>query len=288
MMLDSAAQYHLMSPVYSTLEELAKTEHSNHPAYLEAKMVYHTVCGSVAVAAEAARTFLSIERQRGTNGDLCRHLANTSRVLRTAGFLDEAYALLLESEAFAVAHKLTPALRHSLPTLVNWDMEKGDLVSATAHYEKLLETHQGNETPYEVRLVATAGARLALYQNKPRLARTRFAATLDDIVRLEIGQSRTYELALYVAIDLFEFRVSQRALNYLEASYLQSRESMTHGFATVVLCEALRRSNCEKRATVLYREYRDKLRRERYPLGPGLTELFASLPDGRRQVRTTE
>jgi len=284
MMLDHRSRQDEMDSVYATIEKLSERAGTSSPAYLEASMVYHTICGSLPAAADAARRFLAQQRQRGNQGDLSRNLLNVARVLRTAGYADEAYSLMREGEALSSEYRLPHAARFELPTLANWEMEKGDIAAAEAWYEKLVSVSQGEKTPYERRDLATVGARVALCKGNPRLARRRFATTLDEILQTQTGQLLTYELAVFVAIDLLQYRISQRAVEALEKSYLHSRRNCAQGFAVVVLCEALKHCKQGKRAAEILHEYVNHFRREILPLGPGTARLFDERLDRRRIV----
>jgi hypothetical protein len=285
MLLDSQCRHELMHATYASVEVIAQNSDTSSSAYLEAKMVYNAVCGSLPVAAEAAREFLWNRRQRNPSGELCRDLCNASRVLRTAGFGDEAYNLLLESHTFAAEHKLTSSEAFDVPTIANWDLEKGNFESANRWYEKLVSIDERRGTPFERRTLATLGARIALNEGNVALARSRFDRTLDEILANETGQSRSYELAVYVAIDLFDHRVSRRAVNLLEESHLQSRRNMSQGFTAVVIGEALKQLGREERGNELVREYLNTFRRERLPLGLGIAKMFSRFPEGREKFR---
>jgi hypothetical protein len=126
---------------------------------------------------------------------------------------------------------------------------------------------------------------MALFASNPRLARRRHAITLDEILRTEIGQARTYELAVYVATDLMDYRVSRRAIAALEASFMESRRNMAQGFAAVVLCEALKQCGHGDKASEIFSEYINRFRREQLPLGPGIIYFFVERLDKHRAMK---
>jgi hypothetical protein len=274
MMLDQNLQQESMAAAYSTIEELGDAHDINTSARLEARMVYHTVCGSLDIAVETARQMLASERQRANCGDLCRKLCNASRVLRTAGVQDEALALLLESETLSVKHNLPSARRRVLPLLGTWALERGDLRAAQDWYSKLLLADNHDETAFDQRDIAALGARLALSDGKVALARRRFAWNLDDVQRESTGQGHAYGVSILVAIELAAGSVSPAALEALEVAHIKARRGLGHAFEAVVLYEVLCAANREERAERLFTEYVERYRRERLPVERKLFEIF--------------
>src|SRR5260221_8619524 len=109
---------------------------------------------------------------------------------------------LKESDEIALSHKLHSASGRALPMIAHLAFDRGDFDAAQATFDELAVLGTRCSTP-SLRLdIASIGARLALHNHKPALARKRFQWSLSEILRDKVGQRRTYCLAIYVAIEL--------------------------------------------------------------------------------------
>jgi len=266
MMLDLTGQQNAMPAAYHLIEELAASPSVSISARLEASMVYHTMCGALPIALDAAQRLITNERARGNCGDLSRRLCNAALVFRTAGLFDDATRLLLECEELGVKHRLDSARAHPLPILAHMAFDRGDTAYARTCYEKLLAGDLQYENPTVKLDIASIGARLALLDKNPVLARKRFSRSLDEILCDRISQRRAYCLAIHVAIDLGRGKASTRAVEALEETHIASRRNLHQSFAATVLYRALKQLNHRARAELLLREYSEKYRRETWPI----------------------
>jgi len=155
---------------------------------------------------------------------------------------------------------------HPLPILAHIAFDRGDTAYAQTCHDKLVVGALRYETPTITLDLASIGARLALLNNDPLLARKRFSLSLDKILSDKIVQRRAYCLAIHVAIDLASNKASQRAVNALEQTHIVSRRNLHQTFAATVLYRALKRLNRRARAEILLREYSDQYRRETWPI----------------------
>ena len=266
MMLDLTCQQDEMPATYDLIEQLATDPSVKETDRLEAAMVYHTLWGSLDSALEATRTLIAKERQGGNCGDLCRRLCNAATVFRTAGQFDHAIELLLETEALATHHRLVSGKGDALPMLAHLALERGKNEEAYGWYRELLNLDPRDQRA-TVRLdLAAIGARLAVLENKPALARRRFSTKLTQLLREPLGQRRAYGLAVHVAIDLAAGRLSQSALKALETTHIASRRNLHQTFAATVLYRALRQDGRKERAQQLFDEYVTQYRREKWPI----------------------
>ena len=268
MMLDLTCQQEAMQNVYDMIVELGKDPHVAVTPRLEACMVYHTAWGKLEIATDAARQLIAHEREVGNCGDLCRILCNASLVFRTAGLFDEAAAALNESDELAVSHKLHSTSSRALPMIAHLAFDRGDTATVRSAYETLLALDPQYHTPHLRLDIATIGARLALLDHKPAVARKRFAKQLPEILQDTVGQRRTYCLAVYVAIELESGKLSRDAVSALEKIHLDSRRNLHQSFAATVLYRALRHLRQLTKAETLLSEYKTKYRRERWPIPP--------------------
>ncbi len=266
MLLDQTCEYEAMPRIYELVESLSDCFGVLPASRLQATVVYHTACGDLSVAAEAARALIAEQRKNGNVGDLVRSLANAAITFRTTGLFDEAESVLREALGVAEQHKIDLAFSRVLPLLANLALERGHMDEAVRCFE-LLQAHPS--TPhdrYSAALIAGIGVRIALLQNRPEEARRLLpqkisASTID--VR---GRHRTYEIALIVATELASGRVPSRTLlNHLEASHLRSRKSSHQAFAAYVLHVGLSVAGQRGRAKQLLAEYLTTFRREPWP-----------------------
>ncbi|MFN2533516.1 MAG: AAA family ATPase, partial [Pyrinomonadaceae bacterium] len=268
MMLDQACHQEAMPEIYRLIVDLGEDSRVALTPKLEARMVYHTLWGELEIAVEAARQLIAHARALGNTGDLCRLLCNASLVFRTAGLFDDASAFLNESDQLAVSLKLHSAKARTLPMIAHLAFDRGDLATVRTTYGQLLAVDPQLHTR-PLRLdIAAVGARLALFDHKPALARKRFPESLSEISRDQIGQRQTYRLALYVAIELGRGKLSRAAVNALETIHLASRRNLQQSFAATVLYRALRQLRQSAKGERLLKEYVTDYRREKWPIPP--------------------
>jgi tetratricopeptide (TPR) repeat protein len=272
MMLDESWQHEQMHSAFRVLEQLGNQPFVDPTALLEARMVYHTVCGSIPLAVEAAKEVVKIDRERDDYGTLSRRLVNAATVFRAAGFADEAYASLAEAEELAVSHRVPSASSTVHVKRASHALEDGDIATAQQCYEKLVKINSRYRTPTLEREVAQVGTRLALLSGDATEASRLFGKTIQQIKKDERPQRRVYEVALLVAIQLVTGQLSSTAVKELENLHILSRKTLTQGFAAVVLYNALHAVGRTERGNFLLSEYTDRYRRERFPLSPALFE----------------
>jgi tetratricopeptide (TPR) repeat protein len=270
MMLDGMSQQEHMHSTFRVIEQVGSEPSVSQSALLEARMVYHAICGSLPKAVEATIRVLEIDRERGNYGDLSRRLMNAATVLRGAGLLDDAYACLREAEELVATHKLPSAGSSIHVKLACHELEDGDIKAAQEHYEKLVTLNPRYRTPFLDRDVALLGARLALLRGDATEALRLFGRSLHESMNDQRGQSLVYELAVFVAIQLSANQLSHKVVQDLEDAHIASRRSFSQGFASVVLYAALHALGKGHRGDLLMSEYTIKYRRERFPISRAL------------------
>jgi tetratricopeptide (TPR) repeat protein len=271
-LLDLTCQRDAMTDAYSLIEKISAEHGIGGASILEARMIYHTVCGSLPKAVEVSRDLLALETTRASCGDLFRRLMNAAGVFRAAGLRDEAIQLINEAQQLAEVHRMPTATSRLLPRLGHWELELGHIESATRCYERAIDITAPGCDFRSRRDIACLGTRLALWMGNAHLAQQRFGLRLNDVIRGASGQDRTYELALCVAIAMSKGVVSLHAVSALEEAHVVSRRNLGHAFECLVLHRALRSIGRSDDADRLLQEYTLEFRREVWPIPPSLFE----------------
>lgn len=266
MLLDQSCEQDAMPNVYELIDRLSQHKGVTTAARLEAAVVYHTVCGDLDTALQAARALVAEERNSDNTGNLFRSLCNAAVPLRTAGLFDEAESALLEALSVAKEHKTDLALPLALHLLASMALERGRTDDATRWYESLKCRPGKRHDKYHIIEIRALGARLALLQDRPAVAR-RLAPSKMSVIRHEpLVFRRTYQAALYVAIEIADGRIpSNSSLRILEDAHLQSRRSTHQAFAAYTLYVGLKAAGHSRHGKRLLTEYLNRYRREPWP-----------------------
>jgi DNA-binding SARP family transcriptional activator len=266
MLLDQCCQLDSMPAVYRVIDGLSHNKTVTTAARSEATVVYHTVCGDLDTALQAARALVAEERKSGNTGELFRSLCNASVPLRTAGLFDEAEDALLEALSVAQKHKTDLARPLAMHQLVSLAFERGLTDDAYRWYELLKDSQPRMHGKHRIMEIDAVGARLALLEGRPAAARRLAPATIGAISKQPLIFQRTYQAALYVAIEIASGHVpSDSSLRVLEDSHLQSRQSCHQAFAAYTLYVGLRAAGRNRYGKRLLTEYLNTYRRERWP-----------------------
>jgi len=197
---------------------------------------------------------------------LFRSLCNASVPLRTAGLFDEAESALLEALSVAKKHKTELAGPPAIHQLASLAFERGRTDEAHRWYRLLKHSQPRMHAKHQLMEIGAVGARLALLDGRPAVARRLAPANIDEISKQPLVFQRTYQAALHVAIGLANgLTPSADALRVLEDSHLQSRRSCHQAFAAYALYVGLRVAGRQRHGKRLLTEYLDTYRREPWP-----------------------
>ncbi|MBA3340690.1 MAG: AAA family ATPase [Gemmatimonadaceae bacterium] len=265
MLLDVTCRHDDIEPAFQTIESLSKEPGVDRLALLEARMVFHTLCGNLPTAIEAANELIASERIRDKHGNLFRFLCNSSVTYRTAGLFANAVGALEEAVAIAQLHRAPSSLSRVIPMLAHLALERGLVEEARSWYESLVRQPTNRSDVYVSLDVGALGARFALLDGDPSQAAKHFQRSLDELIVDRLGQRRVYGLALYVAIEMAANRaLTDSALEAFEAAHIASRRCLHQAFAATVLRRALHSRGQSERAEELFRDYAGTYRRERW------------------------
>jgi DNA-binding SARP family transcriptional activator len=265
MLLDQLCAHGAMRGVYDLLERLKAKSGVTAAAQLRTTVVYHTACGSLDTAVDAARALIAEDRKTGNISDLFRSLCNAAFPLRTVGFFDEAEAGLIEALSVARQHKIDLALYRVLPMLANLALERG-LTNDVARWLEMLRSYPSPRydkfAALEIRCI---GVRLALLQNRP-VAAKRLAARISLFEHDPVVYRRTNSAALHVAVELANGLIpSKNTLRVLEEAHLRSRQAVHQAFSAYALFVGLKAAGRGRHGKKLLAEYLTTYRRERCP-----------------------
>jgi tetratricopeptide (TPR) repeat protein len=263
MVQDSDCRYDDMPSAFEQVQSIRTETDQGRIAYLEAEMVYHTVCGSLERAIEATESLLAIKRTKKDDGDLFRHLCNASIPYRTAGRFENAASCLREAAAIAEAHNLPRSLGRALPMLAHLALERGDMDEARSIHQQIARHATESDDINDSLDAGAIALRIALADGDLARAQAVVRKRSDQIALSKKGSRRTYALALSVAVHLAaDEPVDASMLTVFEGAYLQSRRSVAQAFSTYVLYFTLSRCGRETRARQILDEYHQVYRRE--------------------------
>ena len=266
MLLDQFCANDAMLKVYDAVESLGRDPSVRAAARLQATVVYHTVCGDLDTAVDAARLLVAEERKCGITGNLFRSLCNAAVSLRTAGLFEEAEDFLQEALSVGRQHKTDLALPLALHLLASMALERGHNEDAARWYHALRahpQKHNGMFGSIEMR---SLGARLELLRDRPGVAKRLARCNITALRQEPIIFRRTYQAALCVATEVACGIVPHDdLLQVLEDAHLKSRRSSHQAFAAYALYVGLKAAGRSRRGKKLLTDYLETYRREPWP-----------------------
>jgi DNA-binding SARP family transcriptional activator/tetratricopeptide (TPR) repeat protein len=283
MLMDWTCDFDAMATTYGILRPLLEDNGADQSHRFEAGMVFETICGDLSAVLPLAQQLVSARLTCESIADLMRALTNAASAARTAGHFPEAKAWLNEAIAIAGSHRLPLATEVPMQIFASMALDDNDVEQAKNWHSRLLGLPRSNyDYDIESKKVYTdIGLRIALSERDIKTARSLARSDIRALASDPTAYSRTYGLALFVAVQLADGEIpDERTTNLLEISYLITRKSPRQGFATFILVTALRRRGEKKRASRLLREYLDECRREPSPAPLHILELFESFPVG--------
>jgi len=263
MLLDATCRHDDMQQTFQLVERLAESVGVEPSSLLEARMVFHTLCGDLNVAIASAKSLVALERGKTEGGYLFRSLCNAAVVYRTVGLYDKAVATLTEAMSLAESHDLPRSLCRVLPMLAHLALERGELDEAKAWYARLMAQLRPQDDVYVTLDVGSLGARISLLDGDANSAAKQYPLSFEQINSDPLGQGRTYGLAVHVAIRLAQGKpLGTNVVDALEQAHILSRRSLYESYPAYVTYHALRHVGRAERAEELLRDFETKYRRE--------------------------
>jgi DNA-binding SARP family transcriptional activator/tetratricopeptide (TPR) repeat protein len=273
MLADYQCDREASQSIFGLIEELIAAGGVSELIALQARMVFHSDYGDIGQAVAVARKLVQEVSSRSDIGELFRAKCNAGSVCRVAGLFDEGQKLFMQALEIATTHGLSLAEQRAILPFAHMALEIGKVEDARRLYARLLEIPIGSCDQFTYVQQQALGVRLAIYDGKPNEAAQLLPFSLDEISTEPVYNKRTYNLALFVAVELSgKGCASREAILKLEESFAKSKTSPHQAFSAFVLCSALWRSGQRKKARKLLRDYETKYRREPWAVPRHLLE----------------
>jgi len=265
-LLHSICDHPRMHQTFDLLRDLAVQADVERVNWLEVSMVYHTSCGDLPTAVQAAAELIVLRRESGNIGETFRALCNGAITFRVAGQFEETEKALMEAVNIALEHRIHPALHRVYPTLANFALERGNLEDAErslAEMRRYPVPDSDKFTPLEIRAVAV---RIALLRGRFDEALSLLPKQVSEVRSETIVQRRVHLAALIVATQLaIAGKADAEFLNILVETHLLARRNAHQAFEAYVTFLGLRAAGQGALAEMLLAEYLTTHRREPWP-----------------------
>ena len=246
---------------------------------LEVEVIYHSTCGDMQKAEEAADRLLRIVRDERDPRTVSRALGNVGVAYRYAGRIDEAEAVFHELLDHSLAHGILGRVSFAMMGLIRVYLARGDVPRARTRMQELdalsedQDFHRSGERHYFL-------AELALEEENLEEAFERYAALAAELYLDPSVNRRAAVLALGVRIALQQkapFETIRPMIAELEAAHLQNRTSGGQDSEAHTLALGLRYCGESQRGLRLLSEYASTYRRERWPIPQPVEGLLCEL-----------
>jgi tetratricopeptide (TPR) repeat protein len=251
--------------IHHSIEQMIAAGGVPQATKLKARMVYHVDHGNIDEGVTAAIEFVEEQRSRGDIGEVFRGQLNAAMACRVAGRFTEAEQLYMSAIDLANSHGLAFAEQRALPMFAHMALEIGQIDQAKELYDKLVRIPDGGFDQLRFIQQQALGVRLALCDGRGVEASKLLPFTLAEIANDPMYSKRTYNLALFVAVELAVNGVaSKQATDFLKDSFAKARSTQHQAFSAFVLYAALSQSGDADRAKRILTDYESKYRRERW------------------------
>jgi tetratricopeptide (TPR) repeat protein len=272
-----------MTEIYDTVSPLLVHSEIARTVRLEFDVVYHSICGEIGRAEQAADQLRSVVRDEQDPRVLSGALCNIGVSYRLAGRVADAETVFLELLDQSLKNGLTIRTTFALFALVRVYLSTGDIVRARGamqRFEALSENGQDRHRSAD-RLYFLV--RLALEEGKIEEASERYAAVAAYPSPLKEVNWRSAVVALGVRIRMEQgasIPTIRAMVAELEAAHLQNRGSGWQDYEAQALACGLRYCGEVQKSLQLLSEYVADFRRERGALPQALKELWEELRAG--------
>jgi DNA-binding SARP family transcriptional activator len=247
---------------------------------LEVEVIYHSVCGDLGKAEQAADELRRTVRDERDPRVRSRALCNVAVAYRYAGRTDDAVAVCSELVDLSLAHGFVNRIWVAILELVRTYLATGDISQARAHLDKLETLRDADEDFYIFNGRLFYLGRLALEEGKLDEASKMYAALTAELGLNTRVNWRAGVLALGVRIGIqqkISIDMIRPTVEELEAAHFQNRGSGGEDFEAHALALGLWYCGESGRGFRLLSEYAATHRRETWALPKMLTELLGQL-----------
>jgi DNA-binding SARP family transcriptional activator/tetratricopeptide (TPR) repeat protein len=273
-------QLDAMEDLYLTIVSLTENSRIAPTTRLEAEMIYHSTCGDMGKAEEAADQLRRAVRDEPDLRIRARALLNVGIAYRHAGRAQDAEAVLLEHLDYTLAHGLLNRTSFGFLALARVYLAAGNLPRTRDTLQKL-EALAGDDQDHHLagdRLYMFA--RLALDEGNIEEAAERYAELAPRTSSSESTNRHAALLALGIQIGIQQYASIERLrrpVAELETAHLQNRSTGSQDFEAHALALGLRYCGEPERALLLLGEYVTAYRRDKGAIPKQLSDLLREL-----------
>jgi DNA-binding SARP family transcriptional activator/tetratricopeptide (TPR) repeat protein len=268
-----------MAEIYQTIKPVLNEPGILPAVRLEFEVVYHSICGDMLRAEQAADTLRGAMRDEQDPRVLSGALCNIGVCYRLAGRLADAEAVFLELFDHSLKNGLTIRTTFALFALVRVYLQIGDIARARIAMQKYEALPENDQDRHRNRDRLYFLVRLALEEGNVAEASQRYR---DLLAHTGLGSEVNWRaavlgLGIRIAIETGAATETVRPMvGDLESAHLHNRGSGWQDYEAHVLAAGLRYCGDADKALRLVNEYVN-IRRERGELPQMLTELLGEL-----------
>jgi tetratricopeptide (TPR) repeat protein len=269
----------VMKELYLTMVPLLEHPTVALETSLEVEMIYHSICGDMQRAEQAADRLLGTVRDERDPRILSRALCNVGFAYRLAGRNEEAEALLLRLLDLSVKQGLLGRVSFACLGLVRLYLACGDILQARTAMGKLEALTEGDQDFQRTTDRLYFSARLALEEGDIEQASERYSAVAAQSYLPGINW-RAAILAVGVRIAIQKeasVAILRPMVTELKGAHLQNRGASSQDFEAHALVLGLRYCGESEEGLRLLSEYATTYRRERWALPQTLSDLLCEL-----------
>jgi len=269
----------VMKELYLTMVPLLEHPTVALETSLEVEMIYHSICGDMQMAEQAADRLLGTVRDERDPRILSRALCNVGFAYRLAGRNEEAEALFLRLLDLSLTQGLKARVSFACLGLVRLYLGCGDILQARAAMQKLEALTEGDQDFQRTTDRLYFSARIALEEGNVEEAAERYSVVAAQSYLPGINW-RAAILAVGVRIAIQKeasVGILRPMVTELKGAHLQNRGAGSQDFETHALALGLRYCGESEEGLRLLSEYATTYRRERWALPQPLSNLLRDL-----------
>ena len=269
----------VMKELYLTIVPLLEHPTVALETSLEVEMIYHSICGDLQRAQQAADRLLATVGDERDPRILSRALSNVGFAYRLAGRSEEAEALLVRLLDLSVTHGLLARISFACLGLIRLYLGCGEILQARTVMQRLEALTEGDQDFQRTTDRLYFSARLALEEGNIEEASETYSVVAAQSYLPGINW-RAAILAVGVRIAIQKeasVDILWPMVTELKGAHLQNRGACSQDFETHALVLGLRYCGESEEGLRLLSEYATTYRRERWALPQPLSHLLCEL-----------
>jgi tetratricopeptide (TPR) repeat protein len=258
---------------------------------LEFEMIYHSMCGDLGRAEQAADELRRAVRDECDPRTAARALSNIAMAYRFAGRIADHEAVLNELIDLSMSHGLANRILLAKLGLIRMYLYSGDIPRARSALAQLDAGVEPSQDFHSSNVRLYYDAIIALEEGNIDQAFEGFKSMKERLLPDVTVNWRSGVAALGVRIAIRQEQPVETVrpmVAELEATHLQNRRSGGEDFEARALALGLRYCGAPGAGLRLLTEYVTKHRREKWPLPRPITDLLSELRTGAELLVTRE